>query len=65
MMPISTKVVEEVEAKKESPARIANTEIDVQVLQWSLIFWLSISYIAVKCIDFYKHSRNTTVWITL
>jgi hypothetical protein len=38
MMPIITKVVEEVEAKKESPTRIAGTEIDVQVLQWTLIF---------------------------
>jgi hypothetical protein len=32
MMPINTKVVEEVEAKKESSARIAEIEIDVQVL---------------------------------
>jgi hypothetical protein len=38
MMPFNTKIVEEVEAKKESSARIAETEIDVQVLQWTLIF---------------------------
>jgi hypothetical protein len=37
MMPIDTTVAEKVEAKKKSPARIANTKIYVQVLQWALI----------------------------
>jgi hypothetical protein len=35
---INTKVVEEVVAKKESPAGIAETENDVQVLRWTLVF---------------------------